>query len=238
MSETRRLMSSNHHHDPLAVVEANPVTPGGRLAARTLWVLLNALTTTFRWQCEDRSGLFQAGCQQRMIFSVWHNRGLLAPALFDRFARPLGADRRLTAMASASKDGAIAARVMEHFGAQIVRGSSSRRGPQAMAELIDAARSGSDLAITPDGPRGPRYHVQAGVIALAQYAGLPLVPVSCFLSAKKTLRSWDGFQVPLPFSRCEVTLGEPLAVPRRLDEAGREELRGELERRMLAITRD
>jgi lysophospholipid acyltransferase (LPLAT)-like uncharacterized protein len=64
------------------------------------------------------------------------------------------------------------------------------------------------------------------------------VPVSYFLSAKKVLRSWDGYQVPLPFGRCEVRFGEPLVVPRRLDDAGREELRAELERRLMAITRD
>ena len=80
--------------------------------------------------------------------------------------------------------------------------------------------------------------MQAGVIALAQYAGLPLVPVSYHLSAKKVLRSWDAYQVPLPFGRCEVRFGEPLTVPRRLDDAGREELRAELERRLVAITRD
>jgi hypothetical protein len=231
-------MSTPVPKDPLAVVEANPVTAGGRVAAQAVWLLVNAFAATFRWSAEDPSGLLKPGQSQRAIFALWHNRSALAPVLYRRFVRPLGPDRRLTTMASASKDGAIAARVVELFGAQAVRGSSSRRGPQAMAELIDAARSGADLAITPDGPRGPRYHVQAGVIALAQYAALPLVPVSYFLSAKKVLRSWDGYQVPLPFGRCEVRFGEPLVVPRRLDDAGREELRAELERRLMAITRD
>lgn len=231
-------MATSAPKDPLAPVEANQVTTGGRVAARTVWLLVNAFATTFRWRVADPFGVIREGQSQRAIFILWHNRSALAPVLFRRYVRPLGPNRRLTAMASASKDGAIAARVMELFGAQAVRGSSSRRGPQAMAELIDAARSGADLAITPDGPRGPRYQVQAGVIALAQYAGLPLVPVSYYLSAKKVLRSWDGYQVPLPFGRCEVTFGEPLTVPRRLDEAAREQLRAELERRMLAITRD
>ncbi len=231
-------MSTPVPKDPLAAVEANRITTGGRVAARTVWLLVNAFAATFRWRLEDHSGLITSGQTQRAIFALWHNRGVLAPVLFRRYVRPLGPIRRLTAMASASKDGAIAAHVMELFGAQTVRGSSSRRGPQAMAELIDAARGGADLAITPDGPRGPRYQVQAGVIALAQYAGLPLVPVSYYLSAKRVMRSWDGSQVPLPFARCEVTFGEPLSVPRRLDDAGREELRAELERRLLAITRD
>lgn len=231
-------MSTPAPKDPLASVEAHQVTAGGRAVARAVWLLVNTFSATFRWRLEDASGVL-AGPQPRpAIYALWHNRSALAPVVYRKFVRARWPERRLTAMASASKDGAIAARVMELFGAQTVRGSSSRRGPQAMAELIDAARSGSDLAITPDGPRGPRYQVQAGVIALAQYAGLPLVPVSYFLSAKKVLRSWDGYQVPLPFGRCEVVFGEPLVVPRRLDEGAREELRAELERRLIALTRD
>ena len=231
-------MSTPALKDPLAPVEANQVTRGGRVAARAVWLLVNTFAATFHWRIEDPFGWIRTDQTQRAIFALWHNRGVLAPVLFRRYVRSLSPNRRLTAMASASKDGAIAAQVMEFFGAQTVRCSSSRRGPQAMAELIDAARGGADLAITPDGPRGPRYQVQAGVIALAQYAGLPLVPVSYFLSAKKVLRSWDGYQVPLPFARCEVAFGEPLSVPRRLDDAGREELRAELERRMIVITKD
>ena len=76
------------------------------------------------------------------------------------------------------------------------------------------------------------------MIAAAQLTGLPIVPLSYRLGWKKTLRSWDRFQVPLPFSLVEVTLGEPLVVPPGADEAGRERLRDELQRRLLALTRD
>jgi len=231
-------MSAPAPKAPLVAVEAHQVTAGGRAVARTAWLLVNVFSASFRWRHEDPFGVLTGAQAGPAIFALWHNRSALAPVVYRRFIRARWPERRLTAMASASKDGAIAARVMELFGARTVRGSSSRRGPQAMAELIDAARGGFDLAITPDGPRGPRYHVQAGVIALAQYSGLPLVPVSYHLSAKKVLRSWDGYQVPLPFGRCEVAFGEPLAVPRRLEETAREELRAELERRLAAITRD
>lgn len=231
-------MASPAPQNPLAPVSANHLSGSGRVAARAVWLLVSALSKTFRWHLDDRSGVLSPDQPRQAIFALWHNRSALAPVIFRRYIRPGGGGRRLTTMASASKDGAIAARVLELFGAHAVRGSSSRRGPQALAELIDASRGGSDLAITPDGPRGPRYHVQAGVIALAQYTALPLVPVSYHLSAKKVLRSWDGYQVPLPFSRCDLVFGQPLNVPRRLTETDRDELRAELERRLAAITRD
>lgn len=107
-----------------------------------------------------------------------------------------------------------------------------------MGEMIDLARAGYDIAVTPDGPRGPRYRVQPGTIVLAQYTGLPIVPLTLTLSRKKVLPSWDGFQIPLPFGRCDVTTSEALRVPRTLEDSERAEWVAELERRMNAITRD
>ncbi len=132
-------------------------------------------------------------------------------------------------MVSASKDGAFLAAILERFGVLPVRGSSSRRGPQALLELTTWAERGYDLAITPDGPRGPRYVVQDGAMSLAQITGLPVVPVSYYLSWKIQLKSWDRFQIPLPFSRCEIIVGRILRVPREATDAEREELRQQLE---------
>ncbi|HOC49758.1 MAG TPA: lysophospholipid acyltransferase family protein, partial [Verrucomicrobiota bacterium] len=138
----------------------------------------------------------------------------------------------------ASRDGALLAAILECFGVQPVRGSSSRRGPQALLELSGWAERGYDLAITPDGPRGPCYVVQEGVIGLAQVTGLPIVPASCRLGRKVRLRSWDGFQVPLPFSRCDVVIGAPVRVPRDAAEAEREALRQGLERTLRELGGD
>jgi lysophospholipid acyltransferase (LPLAT)-like uncharacterized protein len=137
--------------------------------------------------------------------------------------------RKLAALVSASKDGALLAAVLGRFGVEQIRGSSSRRGPQALLELTSHAKRGYDLAVTPDGPKGPRYVVQEGVIALAQLTGLPIIPVTCNTRLKFCLKSWDRFQIPLPFSRCELILNEPILVPREADRAKREERRLELE---------
>ena len=130
------------------------------------------------------------------------------------------------------------ARVLEHFAVEPVRGSSSRRGPQALREMVSWSERGHDLAITPDGPRGPRYKVQEGVISTAQLTGLPIVPVSYHLNWKIQFKSWDRFQLPLPFARCQVIAGEIVRVPREASDADRETLRQKLEQTMNAITQD
>jgi lysophospholipid acyltransferase (LPLAT)-like uncharacterized protein len=210
----------------------------GRLAARLIWLLIHALGLTLRWHQEDKSDLFPLGIRQRMIFAVWHNRLALCLLLYRRYVKRHQANRQLAAITSASRDGGLLARVLELFEVQPVRGSSSRRGAAALRELTSAAEQGYDLAVTPDGPRGPCYVVQPGVIAAAQLTGLPVMPVCYSLSWKKTLRSWDRFQIPLPFTRVVVIFGKPLYVPPEADEVERERLRVELERRLLELTLD
>jgi lysophospholipid acyltransferase (LPLAT)-like uncharacterized protein len=141
-------------------------------------------------------------------------------------------------MVSASKDGAFLTAILECFKAQPVRGSSSRRGPQALAELRAWAERGYDLAITPDGPRGPCYHVQDGVISLAKLTGLPILPFSYVLNWKLRVKSWDRFQIPLPFARCEVKLGKLVRVPRDASQTERESLRQQLEKTLREMSPD
>ena len=158
--------------------------------------------------------------------------------LYRRYAVRSEPDRRMAAIVSASRDGGMLARILEHFNVEPVRGSSSRRGGQALREMVSWAERGYDLGITPDGPRGPCYQVQEGVISTAQLTGLPIVPVSYHLNWKIRLKSWDRFQVPLPFARCEVSVGKIMRVPREATDAEREEFRKQLEAELRRITRD
>ena len=95
-----------------------------------------------------------------------------------------------------------------------------------------------DLAVTPDGPRGPRYRVQEGIVALSQITGHPIVPVSACIHWKKCFKSWDAFQFPLPFTKCDVRIGEPISMPREANHDERERSRVKLEAQMNAITED
>ena len=206
--------------------------PLQHLIAGLVFVVEGFVTATMRCEWYDQSGLGDAQSGQPVIFCLWHNR--LAISMIVHRRHP----RKLAALVSASKDGALLAAVLGTFGVEQVRGSSSRRGPQALLELASRADRGYDLAVTPDGPKGPRYVVQKGVISLAQVTGLPIVPVTCNTRRKICVKSWDRFQIPLPFSRCELVLNEPILVPRKACETRREELRLELEGSLLGSSRD
>lgn len=209
-----------------------------RLAARLIWLIVRAMALTVRYRLDDRSGYFSGAPKETLIFAVWHNRLALVLDLYDHYVRRRQPERRMAAIVSASKDGGMLARVLELFRVQPVRGSSSRRGAQALRELVSWGERGLDLAITPDGPRGPCYTVRDGVIATAQLTGLPIVPVSFRLNWKIRLKSWDRFQIPLPFARCDITTGRVMRVPREATEAERETLRQQLEAELRAITQD
>jgi len=208
-----------------------------RVAATLISLSIRCLATTIRFRMEDRSGLFQSEPPQ-FIIALWHNRLALAAILYQRYARVFNPQRRMAGLVSASRDGGLLAEVLDHFGIETARGSSSRRGAQAMIELTTCAERGRDLTITPDGPRGPRYEAQDGVIAAAQLTGLPIVPVSYHLNWKIRLKSWDQFQIPLPFARCDVVVAKPIAVSREISDDERETLRKRLEQSLREITKD
>jgi lysophospholipid acyltransferase (LPLAT)-like uncharacterized protein len=209
-----------------------------RLAAAFIVASEHVMTLSFRYTWGDDSGLFRGHPAAPVIFCLWHNRLALSMALFRKYVRRHQPERCLAALISASKDGAFLAAILERFGVQPVRGSTSRRGPQALLELTSWAARGYDLAITPDGPRGPRYIVQEGAIALAQLTSLPIVPVTCYTKSKICLKSWDSFQLPLPFARCEVLFGKPIMVSREASDEEREAARVQLEKQMVENSKD
>jgi len=209
-----------------------------RLAAALVYLLVRCVAGTIRFKLNDGSGIFKGEPREKLIFAFWHNRLALSVILYRRYVLKFSPERRLAGMVSASRDGGLLAQILEHFSIEPVRGSSSRRGGQALLELTTWAERGYDLAITPDGPRGPCYAVQEGVISTAQLTGLPIVPVSYHLNWKIRPKSWDRFQIPLPFTRCEITVCQILCVPREASDAEREALRQQLETELRAITRD
>lgn len=207
------------------------------LAAWMVSTSLRGLALTMRFQWEDRSGFFEQP-NGPAIYCFWHNRLALCTGIYERFIRNRNPTEGVAGLVSASKDGGFLAAILESFGAQPVRGSSSRRGPQALLELTTWAQRRYDLAITPDGPRGPRYSVQEGVISLAQLTGLPIIPVSCYTTRKIELKSWDRFQIPLPFAKCHIQVAPPIRVPREADDQQREQLRVQLLTALTRITED
>ncbi len=217
------------------VVVPNVPSRGQWVLAWLVANLMRLLAATLRYRVNGSRGPAKLP-DEPVIFALWHNRLGLCMKVYESFVRPNHPHDHLAALISASKDGAFLAAILQFFGVQAVRGSSSRRGAQALLELTSWAERGYDLAVTPDGPRGPCYVVQEGVMTLAQVTGLPIIPYSCRVRWKIRVKSWDRFQIPLPFSRCEMTFGEPIRVPRNITDAEREQLREQLRSVLLAGT--
>ncbi|MBI4610689.1 MAG: lysophospholipid acyltransferase family protein [Candidatus Rokubacteria bacterium] len=164
-----------------------------------------------------------------LIYAIWHGRILMIPCLYGR-------PNRVRVMASRSRDGELEARFLTRFGFEMVRGSSTRGGAAALRSLVECLKRGLEAAVAPDGPLGPPYVVQPGVIALARLSGVPIVPLTFSAAPAWRLRSWDEFLIPKPFAHGVVSFGPPLHVPRDRDRAEHEALRKQLESTLRELT--
>jgi len=209
-----------------------------RVGAFLMFILLRTVMGTVRCRLRGRPEYLAPDAPGPVIFCFWHNRLASCIKVYESIHKPRAPSKGMAALISASRDGAFLTGILEWFRVQPVRGSSSRRGPQALLELTTWAERGYDLTITPDGPRGPCYRIQEGVMSLAQVTGLPVVPVAFNLNWKLRVKSWDRFQIPLPFACCEVIIGRVMRVPGAATDAEREVLRQQLETELRAITRD
>jgi len=191
--------------------------------------LIRLTRATMRLRYDGREVVEELAARGRpYIHAFWHGHLFLMPYSY------LG--RRITIMISAHHDGELIARTMRRFGHESIRGSTTSGGAAALRGAVRALREGWDVGFTPDGPRGPRHQVQVGVIAAARLSGAPIVPVAFAASRRRVLGSWDGFVVPMPFSRGVFSYGDPLEVPSGAGEERLEASRRELEERLARLT--
>lgn len=179
-----------------------------RLAAAYMRVVYR----TTRW--EVRNGDIPQGYWDRreaFILGFWHGR-LLMPCFAWDTRYPMHV------LISRHRDGELITRTLGHFSIGTVRGSSKEgEGAQALREMVRLLRGGSYVAISPDGPRGPRMRASEGIVTTARLSGVPVVPMAVGVSRRRLLNSWDRFLLPLPFSRGVFVWGEPIVVPRDAD---------------------
>lgn len=192
-----------------------------RLVPRLAQGVLSLLYRSLRLRVVGLERLRAVMCaDQPFVFCLWHERIVLAPLIYNRH-RPAG--RRVCLMVSLSSDGELAARVLPSMGVEIVRGSADagevrKGGSKALRDIVRLVRGGLDVAFFPDGPHGPPLEVKHGVLAMARITGAPVLPVSWDARWGRRLGSWDRMVVPLPFSRVDVHVGEPV----RLDPGSRD----------------
>jgi lysophospholipid acyltransferase (LPLAT)-like uncharacterized protein len=173
---------------------------------------VRALFLTTRLEREGHEHYLRFRAEGRpVIFVFWH--GQLLPLLYHH--RREGA----VVLVSDHADGEYVTRVIERMGFGTVRGSSTRGGSKGLKGLIRAAKEGHDLAVTPDGPRGPARSFKPGALLAAAVTGFPLIPVAAGASSGWHLSSWDRFLVPRPLARVRLRYGAPYWIERSADQA-------------------
>ena len=170
--------------------------------------------------------------RQPLIYVMWHGRTLMGPWLNAQLRASHGA-RAPRVLVSLSPNGGLMARFVTRFGLEVVRGSSAGGAEAAVRALAAALARGEDVALVPDGPRGPREVFKPGAIALAALTGARVVPVAVAAHPARRLPSWDEFLIPLPFARCTAVFGEAVDVTR---DADRTRMCREMERLLTGVT--
>ncbi len=195
------------------------------LADRAFYLLIKYIGKTIRYETDDWENfeiIERAG--KIPIYSFWHNR-IFAGTYFFR-------NRGIVIITSQSFDGEYIARFIQRFGYGAVRGSSTRGGVGALVEMIRLSKKGLPMGFSVDGPRGPKYVAKTGAVLLSKKTGNPLMPFVFECEKFWTLNNWDKLQIPKPFTRAKLFIGEPIYVSRNADETEIENKRSELQKKL------
>ena len=172
--------------------------------------------------------------QSRGVVAItWHNRLFFYAVAFPQHTR-----KRSVAVVSASRDGQYVSDFISQLGLGSIRGSSSKGGAHAQLAGVTAIQEGKNVCFTPDGPRGPKYQMKLGPVHLASLTGARILPLSINFSSCWELKSWDNFQIPKPFSKITLIMGDTIPIPPNLDAKQLEEQRQKVQDILMSITKD
>ncbi len=176
-----------------------------RMSVLTGSAALRAIASTWRFRIrggEHLASLRAAGTP--FIFSLWH--GQLLPLIWHHRGQ------HVAILVSEHRDGELIARIARSIGYRLIRGSTTRGGGRALLALVRTLEAGTEVAVTPDGPRGPAFEFAPGALVAAHRTGAPLLPIAAHADRAWRLSSWDGFIIPKPFARVTVAYGAPVRV--------------------------
>ncbi len=187
------------------------------LAGLSLGVLAKLMYKTLSSQLVITQEHYQ-NPQQQVIYGMWHNRILVSVVTYIEYMQSIKANKSLYVLTSASKDGELIAGMMKVVGIKTIRGSSHKKAKAAGLEIYRTLKTGKDICITPDGPKGPIYQLKPGLIQIAAKTQVPILPIKVEYADYWELPTWDKFKIPKPFSKVKVTYGELQWVPSDYDE--------------------
>jgi lysophospholipid acyltransferase (LPLAT)-like uncharacterized protein len=184
-----------------------------RAGIGALGLYLDFALRTTRWTLDGESHVAPHIAGAPAVVAFWHERLPLMPMLW-LIARQRGAPKGVHVLVSRHRDGRLIGALVRRFRVGVVHGSSSRGGPAGLRTLAGLLGGGYLVAITPDGPRGPRRRAAPGVAQLAELAAVPVLPCAAQTTRRITLATWDGMVLPLPFGRGVIVCAEPIRVGR------------------------
>ena len=192
-------------------------------------IVLRCIGLTWRIEQRNLDNLDKArALSSTGVVSFWHGRLLIVAYSHRRWG--------MAVLASEHPDGDLTGRTVARMGWKHVKGSSTRRGAAGFRELAAVLRSGHDVGLTIDGPRGPRGVVQQGATELSRMTGAAVIPLAAAARPRRLFESWDRFQLPGLFAKVVVAYGEPFVVPAGADREAREKSRLRLERGLCELT--
>ena len=201
---------------------------GQKLIGLTFYFITKLISHSIRWEYFEqskKSKIFDN--KHKYIFCCWHNKLFLGPHLLPR-------NRVINALQSSHSDGMITSLAFQYLGMNVILGSSKKGGMQAFRKMVKCLQLGESIAITPDGPKGPKEKVKEGIIKLAQMTNTPIIPLVWATRKYKIINSWDNFVLPYPFSKGIYSFGKPIHIEKKINinkfELERQNLENEIKR--------
>ncbi len=184
---------------------------GQKLLGYVVFIITNFTYKTISWKSLNKND-HSYSKKEPIIFCTWHNRLYFGPYLLPH------KKLIINALQSSHSDGMMTDILFKLINMKIIYSSSKKKGYVAFMKMIKAIKKGESIAITPDGPKGPKEVVKDGIIKLAQTTGAPIIPIFWHVKKYKILDSWDNFIVPYPFSKGVYAFGNPIYVKKNISE--------------------
>lgn len=204
---------------------------GQKLIGFLFYSITSLISRSIRWEYlveNEKSNIFNSN--EEYIFCCWHNRLFLGPHLLPR-------NRIINALQSSHSDGMVTSLAFKYLGMNVILGSSKKGGMQAFRKMVKCIKLGESVAITPDGPKGPKEKVKEGIIKLAQITETSIIPLVWTTNKFKLINSWDNFVLPYPFSKGVYSFGKPIYVKKQINEYELETARQKLENEIKRLTK-
>ena len=205
---------------------------GQKLIGFLFYSITSLISRSIRWEYlvqNEKSNIFNSN--KEYIFCCWHNRLFLGPHLLPR-------NRVINALQSSHSDGMVTSIAFKYLGMNVILGSSKKGGMQAFRKMVKCIKLGESVAITPDGPKGPKEKVKEGIIKLAQITETSIIPLVWTTNKFKLMNSWDNFVLPYPFSKGVYSFGKPIYVKKQINEYELETARQNLENEIKRLTKE